>query len=143
MCVCNTNQDGYLTLAVAIVYQAALDYETAWKHFKRTGERTERLDECEEFFKSRWGRQCSFGKAEFIMESIQKGVPVYIDGKILRGEKHKFITFNGETKRMSDWARHLGITTTALSKRLKRGWTIEEALTTEGGKSRAKKYKAV
>ncbi len=35
----------------------------------------------------------------------------------------------GETGSMSDWAQRVGICPGSLSRRLKRGWTVEEALT--------------
>ena len=41
-----------------------------------------------------------------------------------------WITFNGERKCMSDWAKSTGITSQTLYGRLKRGWTMEKALTT-------------
>ena len=51
-----------------------------------------------------------------------------------RGKAHPPITYNGETLTMSEWAKRIGITTTALSHRLgDYGWTLDEAL---GGKSR-------
>lgn len=39
-----------------------------------------------------------------------------------------FVTFNGETKTVSQWAEGLGWKTNTLIYRLKRGWTIERAL---------------
>lgn len=43
----------------------------------------------------------------------------------------KRITLNGETMSLSAWARKIGIDDAALSSRLRRGWTIERALTTK------------
>lgn len=40
------------------------------------------------------------------------------------------LTFNGETLCMSDWARRVGILPSRLSRRLKDGWSLEDALTT-------------
>lgn len=45
-----------------------------------------------------------------------------------------YITFNGETKTLSDWALTIGINRLTLQSRLKRGWTIEKALTTPSNK---------
>lgn len=42
---------------------------------------------------------------------------------------NRFLTYNGETHTLSDWARIAGISAPTLSKRLKRGWTLEKALT--------------
>lgn len=40
----------------------------------------------------------------------------------------RLITFNGETKCMSEWARQLGVQPRLIAHRLKAGWTVEEAL---------------
>ena len=39
------------------------------------------------------------------------------------------ITFNGETKTIAEWERHLGLYNGAIYERLKSGWSIEHALT--------------
>ena len=41
----------------------------------------------------------------------------------------KFITYNGETKTITQWSKSTGIGQTVIAQRLKRGWTIEETLT--------------
>ena len=38
------------------------------------------------------------------------------------------LTFNGQTKSMAAWADELGISRSALSRRISRGWSIERAL---------------
>jgi hypothetical protein len=38
------------------------------------------------------------------------------------------LTFNGQTKSVTEWANELGISQTALSNRLSRGWPLERAL---------------
>lgn len=43
---------------------------------------------------------------------------------------NKLISFNGRTLCVSAWAEELGIPKTTLGNRLRRGWTIERALTT-------------
>lgn len=40
-----------------------------------------------------------------------------------------YLTFNGKTMLKEDWARELGIKSNVIGRRLKRGWTVEEALT--------------
>ena len=40
------------------------------------------------------------------------------------------ITFNGRTISLIDWQKETGINIDAISKRIKTGWTIQEALTT-------------
>lgn len=45
-----------------------------------------------------------------------------------RSSNH-YITFNGKTQTLTDWAKELGINRTTLSSRIRRGMSIEEALT--------------
>lgn len=45
------------------------------------------------------------------------------------------ITYNGETKCLSEWARQFGISRGAILNRIKRGWNIEKALTKKIDKS--------
>lgn len=55
---------------------------------------------------------------------------------ILKSEQSKnrttnhYITFNNETKTLTDWAKEKNIKRTTLNSRLRRGWSIEKALTT-------------
>lgn len=43
---------------------------------------------------------------------------------------NRLITFEGETLCLTDWARRIGISSTALRQRIKLGWSIEKALKT-------------
>jgi hypothetical protein len=43
------------------------------------------------------------------------------------------ISYNGEELTMSEWAKRFGLNTTTLFARLKRGWSVEKALTTPVG----------
>lgn len=43
---------------------------------------------------------------------------------------NKLLTLNGESKTVSQWAEQLGMKPQVLDSRLKRGWTVEEALQT-------------
>jgi hypothetical protein len=63
------------------------------------------------------------GKLHF-MERKEKGIR-YLS------RLNRFITFNGETKILTDWASEFGLTFAALKNRLDRGWTIERALKTK------------
>lgn len=38
------------------------------------------------------------------------------------------LTFNGQTKSLTEWAQEIGITRAALRNRLKKGWSVERAL---------------
>lgn len=40
------------------------------------------------------------------------------------------LEFRGKTQSLSQWARELGLTSGALSKRIRTGWSVERALTT-------------
>lgn len=42
---------------------------------------------------------------------------------------NKFYTFNGKTQTSKQWCDEYGISQTTLNDRLKRGWTLEQALT--------------
>jgi len=43
--------------------------------------------------------------------------------------QNHFITFNGKTMTIAEWAEYLGVSSTVLRTRLYRGWSIERALT--------------
>lgn len=43
--------------------------------------------------------------------------------------QNHFITFNGKTMTIAEWAEYLGVSSTVLRTRLYRGWPIERALT--------------
>lgn len=48
-----------------------------------------------------------------------------------RNTRHTLnLSYDGRSQCLSDWAREIGISKNALSDRLKRGWSIEKALTT-------------
>jgi group I intron endonuclease len=46
-----------------------------------------------------------------------------------RTRNQKLIEFGGKTQSMSAWAKEIGITPSALTQRIKKGWSIEKALT--------------
>ena len=46
------------------------------------------------------------------------------------------LTFNGETRPQSEWAEETGMAASTIAHRLKRGWSIERALTTPTKKAR-------
>jgi hypothetical protein len=41
----------------------------------------------------------------------------------------RYLSFNGETLILADWARRVGLTAETISRRIKRGWSVERALT--------------
>lgn len=43
--------------------------------------------------------------------------------------KATYLTFRGKTQRLADWSRETGIGSRTIKDRLRRGWTIEKALT--------------
>ena len=42
---------------------------------------------------------------------------------------NRLLTFNGETLVLADWARRVGLSPETISKRIKRGWSVEKTLT--------------
>lgn len=51
-------------------------------------------------------------------------------------ENNHTLTFNGKTQTMAQWSRETGILRPTIDDRFRRGWTIEEALTTPTGEKR-------
>lgn len=49
---------------------------------------------------------------------------------------HHYLTFRGETKTLAQFAKELGFKRSIIGERLKRGWTVEEALTIKAGEKR-------
>lgn len=43
---------------------------------------------------------------------------------------NRYITYNGKTLTMSQWAKYLNLTYSCLKTRFRRGWSVEKALTT-------------
>jgi hypothetical protein len=46
------------------------------------------------------------------------------------------LTLSGRTMRLFEWARETGLSAATITRRLKRGWTVEQALTTASGGKR-------
>ena len=55
-----------------------------------------------------------------------KWIPLSEQGKN-KTDNH-YITFNGETKTITDWGKHLNVDKSVLSNRLRRGWNEHDAL---------------
>lgn len=54
----------------------------------------------------------------------------YDNGRVVKAKKSSvFYTLNGETKHLTEWAQDLGVSAATIYYRLKRGWSLEEALT--------------
>jgi hypothetical protein len=51
------------------------------------------------------------------------------------------LTFNGRTMVMTDWAAEIGISVFTLSDRLRRGWSVDRALTTPVGNNGGRRRK--
>lgn len=59
---------------------------------------------------------------------------------------NRYLTFNGKTQIIADWAHELGISSKSLCARMKRGWSVAELLTTpklETGQKIHKKIKEI
>ena len=44
--------------------------------------------------------------------------------------KPHYLTYQGRTQKMTEWAREVGLTADALRSRLRKGWSVHKALTT-------------
>lgn len=53
----------------------------------------------------------------------------------------RLLTYNGETKCLTEWARGIGVDPKTLYYRLKQGWTLEKALTTTATPARGRKVR--
>lgn len=65
----------------------------------------------------------------------------WVDIKTQQNNKrnNRLLTYNGETKSLTQWSREIGVSDRALYKRLRRGWSTEETLSTPlGGKRKTK-----
>lgn len=52
--------------------------------------------------------------------------------------KNRFLTHDGKSQSLPDWADEVGISQSVLRSRLKRGWTVEETLTNPSIQGRRK-----
>jgi hypothetical protein len=50
-----------------------------------------------------------------------------------RNDKHRYITFNGKTQTLMEWAKETGIAREAIAGRLNRGASVDKALTIASG----------
>ncbi len=69
---------------------------------------------CEECLENEWPMNCQWATWTVQMHNLRKNV---------------WFTINNETLIISDWAKRLGTSAWVLRGRLKRGWSIEEAMT--------------
>lgn len=51
--------------------------------------------------------------------------------KSKRGSSGRYITYNGETMNLTEWSKRIGIDRKTISKRLRDGYSVEEALSPE------------
>jgi hypothetical protein len=51
------------------------------------------------------------------------------DAQMTNTRHNRFLTYGGETRTLSDWARLIGIAVSSLHGRLKKGWPLDRALT--------------
>lgn len=79
---------------------------------------------------SEWSRELGVGFTTIIarLNRNYSAEDVLSRGRISSSNEPRLLTFNGETKRLVDWAREIGITDRALKKRLRRGVPLERAL---------------
>lgn len=89
------------------------------------------------FTMSQWARRLNLNPST-ILARLKRGCTVaqallpkyaYVYRKRRPNERSNMVTFGGVTMSLTDWARETGFHTHTLSNRLKRGWTVERALT--------------
>ena len=61
---------------------------------------------------------------------LEKAVSVSVEDSKKIPSRARYITFNGETKTLTDWAKSHNMSLSGLRSRLKKGWSIEQALNT-------------
>jgi hypothetical protein len=83
-------------------------------------------------------KSCGCLRREIAAEQIKRNREKMIEsGNTTRPHsKTNMIPFRNETKCLSEWAKDIGISKSALSNRIQSGWTMEEALTTKKGEKR-------
>lgn len=57
-------------------------------------------------------------------------------------KKPKLISFNGRSLTLGEWAESLNLSKSAICRRLKQGWTLDEALTKKKGEKRGEYQEA-
>ncbi len=67
-------------------------------------------------------------------ECLQRGWPLNVRWATIKQQmrntrRTRFLTYKGETKCLAEWAEQVGLKGSTISRRLKRGWTLERALT--------------
>lgn len=72
----NYNDEGIEALAMAVAYQAALDYQEEFHKSKELGYATRELLDLEEFFASDYGNLITLNQGDLIRYNIHKGVKV-------------------------------------------------------------------
>jgi len=112
-------------------------YDPLHKEFHNYGGRGIKV--CDRWLESIENYMEDMGKAPFYMASIDR---IDNNGDYLKENCHwatkkeqtinrrttKMIEYNGESLCLSDWSRKLGFEKQFVQKRLKRGWTVEEAI---------------
>ena len=69
-------------------------------------------------------------KYGILSATVKKRIDLGMDPLGSDSNHWKYITFNGETHFIKEWAEIVGLRHRTLEERLRRGWTIERALTT-------------
>lgn len=82
---------------------------------------------------SRWEWRCDCGAIGWAAVAVLKEcicracMPPLMCGRAIP------ITFNGETRAIKEWERHLGLGRNVVHERLRHGWPLERALSKTGG----------
>lgn len=83
-------------------------------------------------------KSCGCLRREMAAEQIKINRKAMIEnGNTTRPKSRtKMIEFNGKTQSLTDWAKEIGITKEALSDRLRKHWSLKDALTIKKGEKK-------
>lgn len=81
-----------------------------------------------------WSRRVGIPVGVLIYRQTKQGwsIEQTLTTPVPRGGSHdsKLLNYNGESRSVTEWARRVGISRGTIRSRLKKGWTVESALTT-------------
>ena len=116
--------DNYELLRIAILSQAVKDYRKALRKKDEA-----KINYFERWFLSDWGQYLSEDIGEAIIEKCKQR----------SFSRNHFITIDGVTKTMAEWAKEKGIAVQTISNRINTlGWDEQVAVTTPTKKARGR-----
>lgn len=130
----------YKYLALAILKQAAMDYQSALKKNDKS-----KIEYFEKWFVGEWAQLLGDDMGEIIVQVCKKRAneecvccekPKKTIVRHGLASQKRLITVNGKTKTVAEWAKETGMHTYTITDRLnKLGWSEQDAVTKRiGGK---------